>query len=228
MSQAQMFWSQVATAQATPAPCQARSIHTHTRARALLGHQQQRAAGAVFSHVRACVLCLPCMSLPALCSCSHMYLESRLPQLQPPGTGTHGSLPGLLGPSATLHPAAARTLGAASPRGPFGRVALPPCLSDRAKEVCGSLCIVGSRHAQPAVADFQNAVRQYNCLTQAACSRCSHPTLRTPCSRSFCGVTISLILALLGCCCACGLLQRRACRMLTLAAPPHSRCGCRG
>lgn len=136
------------------------AAYTHTRS----WHTSSSAQQAQSSHMRVCGLCLPCMSLPALCSCSHMYLESRLPQLQPPGTGTHGSLPGLLGPSATLHPAAARTLGAASPRGPFGRVALPPCLSDRAKEVCGSLCIAGSRHAQPAVADFENAVRQYECF----------------------------------------------------------------
>jgi hypothetical protein len=56
-----------------------------------------------------------------------MYLESKLPQLQP-----HGSMAG--GP----HPALGGALRAANP---YGRLALPPCLSDRAKEVGGrSIC----------------------------------------------------------------------------------------
>ncbi|KAF6264722.1 Peroxin-3 [Scenedesmus sp. NREL 46B-D3] len=50
----------------------------------------------------------------------HMYLESKLPQLQP-----QGATPG--GP----HPALGGALRAANP---YGRLALPPCLSDRAKE----------------------------------------------------------------------------------------------
>ncbi|KAF8065730.1 VAC8 [Scenedesmus sp. PABB004] len=53
----------------------------------------------------------------------HMYLESRLPQLQPAGSGGAGGLLGApgLGPG----------LGGAAH---LGRLALPPCLSDRAKE----------------------------------------------------------------------------------------------
>lgn len=51
----------------------------------------------------------------------HMYLESKLPQLQPQGA-MHGG----------THPALGGALRAVNP---YGRLALPPCLSDRAKEV---------------------------------------------------------------------------------------------
>jgi hypothetical protein len=53
--------------------------------------------------------------------CRHMYLESKLPQLQPQGAMAGGP-----------HPALGGALRAANP---YGRLALPPCLSDRAKEV---------------------------------------------------------------------------------------------
>lgn len=49
----------------------------------------------------------------------HMYLESKLPQLQPQGMF---SAAGALG-------------GALRGAGTYGRLALPPCLTDRAKEV---------------------------------------------------------------------------------------------
>lgn len=60
----------------------------------------------------------------AMC-CRHMYLESKLPQLQPQGMfGPGGALGGMMG-------------GAG-----FGRLALPPCLTDRAKEVSLSVILV--------------------------------------------------------------------------------------
>jgi hypothetical protein len=55
-----------------------------------------------------------------------MYLESKLPQLQPQGAMAGGP-----------HPALGGALRATNP---YGRLALPPCLSDRAKEVRRAPC----------------------------------------------------------------------------------------
>ncbi|WIA16827.1 hypothetical protein OEZ85_013764 [Tetradesmus obliquus] len=84
--------------------------------RGLAGHSFCRALGSVWL--------VPLMDLLVRLKLHivgrHMYLESKLPQLQPQG-GMAG------GP----HPALGGALRAANP---YGRLALPPCLSDRAKE----------------------------------------------------------------------------------------------
>lgn len=61
----------------------------------------------------------------------HMYLESKLPQLQPQGGVGGLSGGGAGGALAGLRP---------SPHSPFNRLALPPMLTDKAKEVGGFFC----------------------------------------------------------------------------------------
>ncbi|WIA37048.1 hypothetical protein OEZ86_014025 [Tetradesmus obliquus] len=84
--------------------------------RGLAGHSFCRALGSVWL--------VPLMDLLVRLKLHivgrHMYLESKLPQLQPQG-----------GMAGGLHPALGGALRAANP---YGRLALPPCLSDRAKE----------------------------------------------------------------------------------------------
>eukprot|EP00878_Enallax_costatus_P033994 GHUV01037591.1.p1 GENE.GHUV01037591.1~~GHUV01037591.1.p1 ORF type:complete len:423 (+),score=131.41 GHUV01037591.1:598-1866(+) len=98
----------------SPAATQLSSEEKLNLWRGLASHSFTRALGAVWL--------VPLMDLLVRLKLHvvgrHMYLESKLPQLQPQGMFSPG---GALG-------------GALKGTGPYGRLGLPPCLSDRAKE----------------------------------------------------------------------------------------------